>query len=239
MEEDSQETSENTGALISMMSDLMSNSFSQLTPEQVQQMVTQMTEIAGKSIHSGIKEGIDYIANRLLKERATVIPFDRQVDTILIYDAFGVLNNSEKCGTQQPFRADLLEFMKEYSKQRGFTYPKQRDNFRSGVAIRFDEQPISERDATSILGSEGLWLLYNNRRVVVYDGNVAMNKVAIQRFNESEHAENSFGVALITNLTRYKDRWTVGTDSQGTRFSSDRFDLNLEYTPLSSEKKDK
>jgi hypothetical protein len=221
-------------ALNEEIMELIKRSMPQLTQEQCIKMIADISEIAGKSIALGIQGGIADIASRLLDERAKVTPLERYVDTMLIYSVLGLEDRNKK-KPSQCFSDIFNKFLADYQKKGKFAYLSMNNERRAGIAIRFENEPIKERDASSIIGTEVLWFMHNNRRLLVYDGNFCFSDAVIKRFKGPGNNYRVFtsSCMVMTNLTRNIEGWNIGTESWShSPFQENSKDLELDYIPL-------
>ncbi|MBT3405415.1 hypothetical protein HN422_04560 [archaeon] len=195
--------------------------------------MVQAAEIVGNAVSGGITNSLVQIVGNLLEEKAKVTPVEREVDTLVIYDCFNSVNNDPL-----PCVRSFENFLKSYSDKRGYKLIDKKDmDHRNGVTIRFPEA-LPEKDASSILGSEGFWVLHKNQRFLIYDGNFVMGEAVIKGFNES-YSQDSRGIGLFTNLK--KKGWSnFGCIPASVFYPWDKLseegqkDLRFDYTLLSS-----
>ncbi|MDP2749522.1 MAG: hypothetical protein Q8O89_01665 [Nanoarchaeota archaeon] len=193
----------------------------QLEPKQVQ-------EILQKSISTGIKEGIENAVGKAIEKsrlaQAALTPLEREVDNLLIYDSHLRLTN------EKPYEKQFSEFLSEYSREKSYDLVKQTDEHRNGLLIRFNE-PITEKSATQILNSEGLWLLCNNTRYLIFDGKTTMNSFMTEQFKNSDHYAGSIGVSVNSNLSKNDGRFVVSyADAIDSKAGKEK--LYLQCVPL-------
>lgn len=200
----------NTEALNALLIKVISEKCPQLGTEDLQKMVTQAAEIAGKSIQAGIEGSLVEIANRAAEERAAIMPIEREVDTLLIWDMLGY-------DSTQPYTKQFEKFLESHAQElnydRSINIPKERKNQSEGylgygICIRFKDS-LKDREATSILGTEGIWFMHRNVRYLVYDGNTSMSPAVLDNFKSSQHSNDSFGVIVCSTISRYDNDFKV------------------------------
>ncbi|MBD3310254.1 hypothetical protein GF351_03475, partial [Candidatus Woesearchaeota archaeon] len=178
--------------IVDMLKEKMSNS----STRQVQAWIRTAAKSLEGAIKEGIKEALVELGRPIVDRHLACTPDERYVDVLLIYDALSYMSETR-------FTDNWRRFLGIHAKDNYYTPTEQNHSYRNGVVLRFEE-PVRDRDAASIMDTEGFWLMHNNTRYMVYDGNACMNPAVRRRLT---HKEGLSGVMVTTNLISYEEAW--------------------------------